>query len=149
MEEQDFLTIYQIATELDLSLSKTKSVLKNYAAYIPFKKMGRSVAYPLSALKLILKIHKLTLKHKNPLKIEEAFKKEEILIINEIPKKDLVKTLPLVKRIQILEKAAASDSAKVSPPVDVLKEIKEIKGQLEDLKKLKKEVERLKVLLEG
>ncbi|MCO4782969.1 MAG: hypothetical protein KC646_11655 [Candidatus Cloacimonetes bacterium] len=149
MDSQDFLTIYQIATELDLSLSKTRKLLKEYAEYIPFKKEGRSVAYPLEGLKIIKKISKLTQKYKGPEKVLESLKKDGIEIINPIQPKVSNKPLPLLKRVQNLEKHLQNQPAKQSSNSDLLKELKTIRLQLDEIKKVKKEVERLKTLIEG
>ncbi|PCJ16220.1 MAG: hypothetical protein COB02_16860 [Candidatus Cloacimonadota bacterium] len=149
MENEDYLTIYQIATEIDLSLAKTKKVLKEYIAYIPFKKDGRSTIYPLSSLKLILKISKLIIKYKNNEKVTEVLKKDGFEIINKVPEKIDNKPLPLLKRVQNIEKELTNNPTKNSSSNDILKELKSIKLQLEELKKVKKEVERLKTLIEG
>lgn len=149
MENQDSLTIYQIATELDLSLPKTRKILKEYAAYIPFKKEGRSIAYPLDGLKIVKKIGKLVQKYKSDEKILEHLKKDGIEIINEIKPKSSNKPLPLLKRVQNLEKHLQDKPTKEGSNSDLLKELKTIRVQLDELKKVKKEVERLKTLIEG
>lgn len=149
MESQDLLTIYQIATELDLSVPKTRKILKEYAAYIPFKKEGRSVSYPLDGLKIIKKINKLIIKYKSADKILEVLEKDGIEIINEIAPKVSNKPLPLLKRVQNLEKHLQNQPNKAESSTDLLKELKSIRTQLDDLKKIKKEVERLKTLIEG
>jgi DNA-binding transcriptional MerR regulator len=142
--EEEFMNSYQVGSETGLTSQTILKYARRFEPYVPQKREGRSLVFPLEALKRIRLIRKMLESGKTMDEVELRLQKRfpdqapAVLPVEKTePKTNSSKSrlkapsskgLPLLQRVSILEKQIA---------------------QIQEVQELKKEVQRLRKLIEG